>query len=53
MNWPIWIIIAFLVAGFSVVIERLNEITSILKDKLGDTNNNLEKILENLESRKI
>ncbi len=51
MNWPIWIIIAFLVAGFSVVIERLNEIMKILKDELSDTNNKLEKILENLENR--
>jgi len=36
-----------LVAGFSVVIERLNEITRILKDELSVINNNLEKILEN------
>ena len=47
MMWPIWIIMGFLFVVMVMVIG----IMRIVKDKLSDINNNLEKVLEKLENR--
>ena len=46
MSWPFWLIICLLIAGFSIIISIIYSINKSLKEKLSETNCNLEKICE-------